>query len=290
MKKLWEKYVSLLLCVCTITGTAVIDAAAINNQAFELERIDDFATLIDVLHQHPEVFDEYFITPVSVEEVKQGIAEGKPYYILDKETKARAFLGSLNAKRRFTNQQQMDALVAGENSLQLSEEIAPIARNVSYGAAWPFWATSSGEVNCYGYALGVIYDYSPGPNLYESATLKEMQDYIGIDLKNLFGGTAREIASHLASINDNEWRIAFRTGSGYVCLDGEWFDLWDFHFMVQTSTGEWAHKQGTINPSERLGYIIPHGEQWSFTDDYSKIVNFYNSPTVYMAWSHVYHP
>ncbi len=53
---------------------------------------------------------------------------------------------------------------------------------------------------------------------------------------------AREISSYDSLINDNEYRIAIRTG--YYSWEGGAEILCDFHFMIQTNTGQWAEKSG----------------------------------------------
>ena len=57
------------------------------------------------------------------------------------------------------------------------------------------------------------------------------------------------------------------------------FDL-DYHFMVQTSSGGWAHKQGAL-ASEYLGLINLNTRSW----DQGSIPNYYDSETIYLAVS-----
>lgn len=70
-------------------------------------------------------------------------------------------------------------------------------------------------------------------------------------------------------------------------LNGEYIEQWDYHFWLQTSAGTWCHKPGKT-PSELLGNVTPHNENWNLKIDYGNgiiqiIPNFYNSTTKYLA-------
>ena len=56
--------------------------------------------------------------------------------------------------------------------------------------------------------------------------------------------------------------------------------IYDYHLMVQTNNGGWAHKQGSENPSEFLGLINPKTQVWLIGH---AEIEVYSSETVFFA-------
>lgn len=62
--------------------------------------------------------------------------------------------------------------------------------------------------------------------------------------------------------------------------DEQLYVIYDYHFMVQTKTGTWAHKQGWKNAAVDLGYIDPEDDYWDRSTDGDE---FYNSDCIFFA-------
>ena len=84
--------------------------------------------------------------------------------------------------------------------------------------------------------------------------------------------TIRVIDGPYGHINDDEYRFCMRVGShpGY---------LPDYHFWLQTSTGEWCDKAGWFNAATSKDDVNPTNEIWNMGTYY----NFYDSDTIYFA-------
>lgn len=73
--------------------------------------------------------------------------------------------------------------------------------------------------------------------------------YLEADLKAK-GYTIRRIAGPDAKVYNNEFKIALRVGTQpyrYDLTTGQ--PCYDYHFMRQTNTGQWAEKHGYGGPS-----------------------------------------
>lgn len=97
--------------------------------------------------------------------------------------------------------------------------------------------------NCYGYAIGRFdenYKIQPGEFSTGGISLASEivdVDYVAIKVINDFfelGRSIRFIDNYNSLIYSDEYRIALRVKVNV-----------DYHFMVQTSSGQWAHKGGT---------------------------------------------
>ena len=102
--------------------------------------------------------------------------------------------------------------------------------------------------NCYAYAIGSQINEQPGSR--SGRIPKNWNDVndVGIsvisDLKAL-GYTVRIISAPDEKVYTNEFKIALRVGTkpfGYSAVNGG--PLYDYHFMRQTNTGQWAEKHG----------------------------------------------
>ncbi len=87
----------------------------------------------------------------------------------------------------------------------------------------------------------------------------------------------------VSPIAQNERRIALRVGTApYYYLDqfGEYQSAYDYHFMYQTSSGNWAEKHGIGGDSIcRYAGETPDSLSW----DLANIISYYDSDIVYFA-------
>ena len=98
------------------------------------------------------------------------------------------------------------------------------------------------KTNCYAYALGTTGWFNPGSIAKVDV---DFSDVYSIGMGAMAdavdqGYTVRIVSGPDAKVYDNEWKIALR--SGMAPVSGA--DFYDYHFMVQTSTGQWAEKHG----------------------------------------------
>ncbi|MGM9601662.1 MAG: RHS repeat-associated core domain-containing protein, partial [Faecousia sp.] len=131
--------------------------------------------------------------------------------------------------------------------------------------------------NCYSYAIG-IYDrsYDPGEisgYLYD-LSVDSVAMCVALDLQKL-GGSVRKIEGADSPIKNNEYRIALRVSDIVYTRD----IVWDYHFMVQTSSGQWAEKHGPSGATVLHEYGTPDTISW----DCGSYTNFYTSKIIYLA-------
>ena len=145
------------------------------------------------------------------------------------------------------------------------------------------------DSNCYTYALG-IYDcaFDPGTRSHISYDfLKTCYDY---DINNVvtavigdlhaMGRSARIIEGPDSPIESNEYRIALRVGKPrVVVVNGQRRIDWDYHFMVQTSSGGWAEKCGRQGATRYHAYGTPDTISW----DRGSYRGYYEGRIVYLA-------
>ena len=102
--------------------------------------------------------------------------------------------------------------------------------------------------NCYAYAIGSPFNEQPGgasgriPSNWND--VYDVAKSVEADLV-VKGYTVRQIAGPDAKVYDNEFKIALRVGTqpfGYDRYTGQ--PYYDYHFMRQTNTGQWAEKHG----------------------------------------------
>ena len=137
--------------------------------------------------------------------------------------------------------------------------------------------------NCYSYVIGE-YDksYDPGDfsTRYASPDVEAVAAAVKSDFRAM-GRGCRRISSYDSPIRENEYRIALRVsevvyveeGGRKICKD------WDYHFMVQTSSGNWAEKRG------RSGATVchPSGNPSTISWDKGEIKGYYTGTIVYFA-------
>ena len=97
-------------------------------------------------------------------------------------------------------------------------------------------------------------------------------------VSNDYGRRCRRMNAKDDYLRSNEYKIAMRVGNHKYEVNGKTYVDYDYHFMVQVNTSDWAHKQGKTS-SAFLGHIDPSTYNWS-AGTYS---NFYNSSTLYFA-------
>ena len=165
-----------------------------------------------------------------------------------------------------------------------------IIHQYGYGGANDFWwlekANAIGgakayrqvnniNINCLGYAL----ERNDCPKL--TMSYNESVHSVYNRLESLIRTTMNRSCRKLSSKDDlihptKEYKIAMRVGP------------MDYHFMVQTNTGGWAHKQGGCN-SRNAGMINPSTFDWkqpTVVDSNYNVVaekSYYNSETIYFA-------
>ena len=162
-----------------------------------------------------------------------------------------------------------------------------------FGAAYSYSSieTNSTNMNCAGFALRID-KYLGGSELSVNAwddvktvaqkAMSYFRSHCPSRTIRLIGGEDNPSAniSPTYSISSNEYRVAVRvvtkaSGRSY-----------DYHFLVQTNDGRWAHKPGN-KPSEMIGYINPNTYNWSY--NYGTASNpswrYYDSDVLYFAVS-----
>lgn len=137
--------------------------------------------------------------------------------------------------------------------------------------------------NCYAYVLGYYgrsYDIGEFSDTYPTGkTVDAIAECVVSDLDKLERG-CRIIESYDTPIEDNEYRIALRVGEQPVVgPNGYPYLRWDYHFMVQTESGEWAEKRGSSSATILHTSGNPSIFQW----DAATYPNFYTSDILYFA-------
>ena len=120
------------------------------------------------------------------------------------------------------------------------------------GAAKPYvdmpGSNDATSPNCYAYAIGSPVNEQPGGTSGRIPTkwndVNDVGKSVEADLKAK-GYTVRKISGPDAKVYDNEFKIAFRVGTKPYAYDSYTGQLYyDYHFMRQTNTGQWAEKHG----------------------------------------------
>lgn len=282
MKRLLSVFLSISLLTCP--ALAINNDSTTENSFFSLAQVSNNLTLIDALKEYPQLQEIYPIQIISAEEAATLIANGVDVRtdINAEEILAVPFLSQFNAVKR--------PVVSIEEIASLKTTRAVTS---DYGAAWPYSSQRGTVPNCYAYAIGInSRAYNPGAlsvgDVDWGSSVDDVASVVGNDMAAAFNGGSRSISSNTDSIHSYEWRIACRTGRDIIpSSSGLYLEMWDYHFWLQTSTGTWCHKPGA-NPSEHLGVVTPHNENWDFKIYYSDgtvgtLHNFYNSPTRYLA-------
>ena len=157
----------------------------------------------------------------------------------------------------------------------------------SVGAAAPYVEMEAGQnqiaPNCYSYAVGSPIHEDPGmvSGRYPTdwSDVYDVGMSVEADLKAK-GYTVRVISGPDALVYDNEFKIALRVGTTPAIIDpytGQ--PIYDYHFMRQTNTGQWAEKHGSFGASVLHPYgMTPDNISWTLND-----IPYYDSPIIYYA-------
>ncbi len=158
------------------------------------------------------------------------------------------------------------------------------------GAAGEYVATPKeleDSVNCYGFAIGIAaflqIGVSSGRLPAKVNDVFIMADSIEADLVAL-GYKFRRLSGMDAKLYNDEIKIAFRVGIEpykYTTVDDKVIPVYDFHFMVLTKSGQWAHKSGQMPSVLFEQGQNPENISWN----YKEVNNYYNSTTIYFAIS-----
>mgnify|MGYP003557196372 CR=1 FL=1 len=136
--------------------------------------------------------------------------------------------------------------------------------------------------NCYAYAIG-YYDqsYNPGDfsTPFQGLDVEDVADAVIRDMEAL-GRGVRVIDGCNAPINENEYRIALRVSQPKLIPTQQGFYVdWDYHFMVQTSDGNWAEKHGPGGATVYHHTGTPDTISW----DLGTTRGYYTSNIIYFA-------
>ena len=155
------------------------------------------------------------------------------------------------------------------------------------GAARPYVDMSGSDdptsPNCYAYAIGMPSNEQPGrisgryPADWSDVT--DVGKSVEADLRAM-GHSVRQISGPNAAIYDNEFRIALRVGTRPYAINRATGELYyDYHFMRQTDTGQWAEKHGYGGASILwdLG-MTPETIPWTLCG-----IPYYDSAIIYYA-------
>ncbi len=157
------------------------------------------------------------------------------------------------------------------NSCYILTGCKKVTEDIYVGADRPYAHMSGSSYpsfpNCYSYTIGSSVNEQPGMSSRRFPTkwydVEDIGPSVEADLLAR-GMTIRRITGPYGEVYSNEYRIALRVGTtpfGYDTNSGTF--LYDYHFMVQTSTGLWAEKYGAggasmIWPKGKLQMIF-HG-------------------------------
>ncbi|MDO5559963.1 MAG: DNRLRE domain-containing protein [Oscillospiraceae bacterium] len=153
----------------------------------------------------------------------------------------------------------------------------------AFGCAWTYNSRANANkttqyyINCYLYALGI--GTRPVPQ-YDGLSMNygdSVDTVANRVIANVLsrGRYIRKISGPTAKINSNEYRFCLRVGSHVV--NGE--QIKDYHFWLQTYTGEWCDKAGWFNAPQLRGYVNPADVDWKL----GTISRFYDSSIIYFA-------
>ena len=157
-----------------------------------------------------------------------------------------------------------------------------------HGAAKPYKEVGGGDStspNCYSFAIGSTTNEQPGKRsgrkvdkIYD---VEDVGKSVEADLRCM-GYTVRRISGPNDDVKANEFKIALRVGTTpcevFVTACGT-YALYDYHFMRQTNTGQWAEKHGTSGTSILWGAgMTPDDIPWTY-----KGKPYYDSPIIYYA-------
>lgn len=97
-----------------------------------------------------------------------------------------------------------------------------------------------------------------------------------------FNGRWREVFSHDAALNSNEWLVCMRVGVGDFTGDG--VSDFDYHYWYRANDGYWYNKHGYYAASERVSGNVVNPSTANTSDGWKMNGKYYvTSATVYYA-------
>lgn len=232
---------------------------------------------------------EYEISPLNANGMVLSVNSNKEV-ILEADSNAsrqRWYIFYRNGNYHIVNKQYNTAVMAPKYDTEyvsINDEYGCCCWELErayFGVAWAFKNLGSGEPNCFGYALDLIYS----PPLYMSygESVSSVAAKVVTYVRSL-GRSIRYIDGPTAEINSNEYRFCMRVGN----KDYGGVKRYDYHFWVQTNTGAWCEKNGTYSVIKDPFYVNPTTADWDqlAIDASGEIVwnsNFYDSDTIYFA-------
>ena len=172
-------------------------------------------------------------------------------------------------------------------SCEFQREVSFLKPRSDVGAAKPYvdmpGSADKTSPNCYAYAIDSPVNEQPGGTSGREPAkwndVNEVGKSVEADLKAK-GYTVRKIAGPYAMVYDNEFKIALRVGTrpfAYNPLTNEFY--YDYHFMRQTNTGQWAEKHGIGGDSILWDVgMTPDTIPWTLGG-----VPYYDSAIIYYA-------
>jgi len=161
------------------------------------------------------------------------------------------------------------------------------APNSNVGSAKPYvYMPGSGNLsspNCYAYAIGSSTNEQPGKASGRVPTrwndVYDVGASVEADLKAK-GYSVRQISGPNVKVFNNEFKIALRVGTNPYYFDSfTGISYYDYHFMRQTDTGQWAEKHGTGGESILWDSgMTPDTIPWTLND-----MEYYDSSIIYYA-------
>ena len=147
-------------------------------------------------------------------------------------------------------------------------------------------AGGAGSTNCYGAAIGSSIAQNPGNragiDIDKDINKRDVGDMANAVIADMHasGRTGRIINSPKAQIHEYEYRIAIRVKEA----PENWYETstYDYHFMYQTKSGQWAEKHGQAGNSILWDNgQTPDDIPWTLGGS-----EFYDSRIIYLAISY----
>ncbi|MDR1892056.1 MAG: hypothetical protein LBQ48_03490 [Oscillospiraceae bacterium] len=154
------------------------------------------------------------------------------------------------------------------------------------GAAKPYNDIKGGSntPNCYAYAVEESKASNPGDKSNTTIKVNEAKSVakgVTKDLKKS-NRSVRTVSGPDALVFEDEYKIALRVGTKPFGMYADGSYAYDYHFMVQTNTGQWAEKHGTGGDSVLWDFgMTPDNIPWTLGGQ-----KYYDSEIIYFGISH----
>ncbi|MBU1093640.1 MAG: hypothetical protein KKH01_04170 [Firmicutes bacterium] len=162
------------------------------------------------------------------------------------------------------------------------------------------WHSPMSTYNCYGYALGVNQDLTPGYSINDAWVASDgifgLKSKVMADLVNLGYANVREVSASFRPTVSTEYLVAFRTG--YIIdyqTEFGYEGYTDFHFMKYNQEQDnWFGKPGhtavlhlMVETAISNSWVFEYYKVYSdpaLTGWYRHPLSSYNGPIVYVAY------